>query len=120
LLQSAARFSLRPTAALQHRAALLLEADPQAAEALVLRAVALDPSASGWLLAGNAAMRCHRPSSAVVAFLEAVRLNPRLFAGHFNLAHAYAACGNALAARRHAQRARSLRPGDPRLGSLPR
>lgn len=94
--------------------------DPAEAEALALESLRRTPSVEGWLLAGRAAMRQAAPERAVPAFAEAVRLHPRLFAGHFNLARAYEELGDRHRARRHATRARSLRPGEPRLRWLPR
>jgi len=120
LLESSARLSLRKARPLQHRAALLTQFDPVGAEALALEALALDPSPNGWLIAGDAAMHIPDPQRAISHYREAVRLNPRLFAGHFNLARAYEEAGDRHSARRHAVRARSLRPSDPRLDWLPR
>lgn len=120
LAGTAARLSLRRSRPLQHRAALLLDGDPELAETLALQAVALDPSTAGWMLAGDAAMHVPDPARAVPHYLEAVRLDPQRFAGHFNLARAYEESGDRLSARRHAERARSLRPSDPRLDWLPR
>ncbi len=116
----AQRLGLRQARAIQHRAALLTDTEPRAAEALALQAVALDPSPQGWLLAGDAAMAVPDPGGAIPHYQEAVRLNPRLFAGHFNLSRAYEEHGDRFSARRHAERARSLRPSDPRLDWLPR
>jgi len=120
LLATSARLSLRQARPLQHRAALLISTDPALAETLALEAVARDPSTRGWLVAGDAAMHIPDPDGAIPHYREAVRLNPRLFAGHFNLARAYEEAGDRQSARRHAERARSLRPSDPRLDWLPR
>jgi len=120
LLATSARLSLRRARPLQHRAAVLSSTDPVLAETLALKAVARDPSTRGWLVAGDAAMHVPDPDGAIPHYLEAVRLNPRLFAGHFNLARAYEEAGDRHSARRHAERARSLRPSDPRLEWLPR
>ena len=116
----AQRLSQRPARAMLFHAALVAPVDPRLAEELALQAVALDPSPSGWLLAGDAAMAVPDPGGAIPHYMEAVRLNPQLFAGHFNLARAYEEHGDRFSARRHARRARSLRPSDPRLDWLPR
>lgn len=120
LLAASAAVALRPARPLAHRAELLMGSDAEAARQLAVRSVLLDPSPAGWLLAGNAAMRAGAVELAIPCFTEAARLNPRLFAAHFDLALAYEQAGDLASARRHARRARSLRPDDPRLVILPR
>ncbi|MCK6526552.1 hypothetical protein L6R50_03025 [Myxococcota bacterium] len=120
LLRDAARLALRPARALQYRASALMALEPEGAAALAEEAVRRDPSPRALLLVGNAWLQADRPDRALPPLLRAVRLHPRFFAGHFTLALAYADAGDPLAARRHAARARSLRPGDPRLDRLPR
>lgn len=120
LLRDAARLALRPARALQYRASALMALEPEGAAALAEEAVRRDPSPRALLVVGNAWIQAGRPDRALPPLLRAVRLHPRFFAGHFTLALAYADAGDPLAARRHATRARSLRPGDPRLDRLPR
>ncbi len=121
VLSKARQYSLASSRAMQHEAAvrLLREEVPEAHD-LVQEALRIRPSPSGWVLLGRVHMAQHRFDEAAEAFSEAVRLHPRLFAGHYNLALAYEAAGDRFEARRHAERARSLRPSDKRLRNLPR
>jgi hypothetical protein len=109
-----------PTRAMQYQADRLLPEDPRGALDVALAAVARDPSPAGWVLVGRASMALQDWPGAVHAFSEAVRLHPRLFAGHVNLSLAADAAGDPVLARRHAARARALRPTDPALRRLPR
>ncbi|MFN3197406.1 MAG: hypothetical protein ACE366_03140 [Bradymonadia bacterium] len=113
-----ATLSLRAERPWRLHAQRLLDTDPEAAWRLATDAVALEPSVPGWALVGATASASNRPEAAIAAYGEAVRLQPRLFAGHYNLSRLYEARGERAAARRHAARARSLRPSDPRLRDL--
>jgi len=119
LLRDAARLSLRPDRALRYEALLRLEREPKEAEALARRALLLTPSVEGWLLLGRIYMSGDQLEQAVVAFEEALRLNPRSFAGQFNLSLAWEAQGDRHRASQAAARARRLRPEDKRLIHLP-
>jgi len=115
----AAELSLRPARARRHQATLLLDPDPARALVVAREAVRLDPSPAALVLEGQAAMRLRAPHLALPPLQAAVRLAPRAFAAHFDLARAYEEAGDRFQARRHATRARSLRPTDPRLRWLP-
>ncbi len=121
LLAASHYLSLQPQRALQHRASLLLaQQQPHRAQTLIDRAAKLEPSAACYLLQGRIAMANRDYPRAIDAFRAAVAVHPRLFAGHFNLARAYEDAGDRFSARRHAKRARSLRPSDKRLKNLPK
>ena len=113
-------FTLEPTWSHQTEALLRLETDPDGAAQIATEAVAQDPSVALWLLIGRAALISGAPAGAIAPLRETVRLNSRLFAGHFHLARAYEQVGDRAMARRHATRARGLRPSDPRLHWLAR
>jgi tetratricopeptide (TPR) repeat protein len=120
LLAAARPLLWRPERALAHEAAIWLErGDHARALPLALEAQRRAPDHATAVLAGRALMGLARYEEAARQFERAVWLHPQLFAGHFNLARAYEAMGDRHAARRHAQRARSLRPSDPRLRWLP-
>ena len=120
VLSAAAALALRPAPALQMEADALLPDHPLRAALLVEEAVALDPSPRGLVLLGRARLAAGEPHRAIAAFERAAHLHPRLFAAHFDLAQAYEQAGDRHSARRHAERARSLRPSDPRLRWLPK
>ena len=82
------------------------------------RAAATAPSPAAALALGNCYQRRGMIPQAVEAYRRAIRWNPRNAAAHGNLAMALLDAGDDEAARRHAARARSLRPGDPAIVAL--
>jgi O-antigen ligase len=82
------------------------------------RATATAPSPAVALALGNCYQRRGMIPQAVKAYRRAVRWSPRNAAAHGNLAMALLDAGDDEAARRHAARARSLRPGDPAIVAL--
>jgi tetratricopeptide (TPR) repeat protein len=119
-LTLAAALSLEPGRAQRHQGWLLVEAGrPREALPLVQSALGRSPDPTAWVLLGRTWMALGELERAREAFAQAVWLHPGLFAGHFNLARACEDLGRRHEARRHAQRARSLHPGDPRLRWLP-
>ncbi len=118
-LAAAERFSLHPAHAMRHRAAILRVVQSEAAHPLAQAAAQRDPSPAAYLAWGVAAASAHREDIAVRAFHQALRLQPWFFSAHFNLALIHEAMGQRELAQRHATRARSLRPTDPRLQRLP-
>ncbi len=120
LLERAQALMLHPARARHHLALALLEED-RPGEAMEAASAALDadPSTANWVLLGRAAVALGDHQAGIRAFRHAVRLHPQLFAGHFNLASTYEGMGDRRTACRHALRAHSLRPTDPRLPNIP-
>lgn len=117
LAETAAGWLLRPAHAL--RLAAALQPPGPAALALVERAERIDRSVEGTMLAAQIRHRMGDLPGAIGGYLDAVRLDPRLFAGWFNLSRAYEDGGQRADAIAAAARARQLRPSDPRLRHLP-
>ncbi|MBI5491173.1 MAG: hypothetical protein HY905_27825 [Deltaproteobacteria bacterium] len=88
--------------------------------AFLERASRLAPSPAAELALGNCLLRRALIGQATAAFARAVRWNPRSAAAHGNLAVAFARAGDPWNARRHVERARSLRPGDKDIRVLVR
>ncbi|MBI5500996.1 MAG: hypothetical protein HY907_12195 [Deltaproteobacteria bacterium] len=120
----------RPAAALAVNpwhggAALALGASEQGGRAptgcaFLARASRLAPSPAAELALGNCLSRRGSLPQAAAAFAQAVRWNPRSAAAQGNLAVLLARLGDSTAAKRHAARARSLRPGDRHILTLER
>jgi len=110
---------LHPARAQQLEADARRPGDSYAAYALARRAVQRNPSVQGWMLAGRVAWQDRSLHAALDCFHEAARLHPGLFAAQVNLSRTYEDLGRRAEARRHAANARTLRPTDPRLRTLP-
>lgn len=119
LAAQAGTLALRPARALRVEARALMPTDLAAAAAAAAAANQRAVSVEGHMLVGQVAMAAGQPAQAALAYEQAVRLCPRLFAGWFDLALAHRGAGQHGAARRAAARARALRPSDPRTQHLP-
>ena len=120
ILVDAAYFTARSERALQYAAAAVVDQHPAFARGLAELAVERVSSPAAWLLVGKSAMAMGDARGAIAAFSQAAFLHPRMFAAQYDLALAYDLAGESAEARRHADRARSLRPTDPRVDALPR
>jgi hypothetical protein len=118
-LSWAVTLSMRPAASMRHLADAIGPDDPVAAAAVAAAAAAREPSPRAWAFAGQWAMRAGALQEACDAFQRAIDLHPWFFTGHYNLSLCAQALGDTPRALRHAERARSLLPADPRLGRLP-
>ena len=76
------------------------------------------PSPASAMTLGLCAARSEHRNAGIAALRRAVRWNPRSAAAHGNLALLLVASGDKEGARRHALRATSLRPGDPRIREI--
>ena len=111
--------SLRPERAMRHRASLLVATHPSEALTLAQAAARRDPSPDAWSLVGQIAAAQNALEVSAEAYEESVRLYPWTYTGAANCAQVWDRLGDYSQALHWGNRARRLRPGDPRNTTLP-